>query len=130
MYKIHRHKLQMNLKLFFFLKSLFSTGYSGCLLLTLDDESISVDLRKVFDDLLTDSECLCLLHVDLVGSLTRGAKLAVSLEMVLADVKLGARSGEFAGTVQTISFVEMWANLERGHTSWRETHRAVDSENT
>lgn len=130
MFKIHRHKLQMNLKLFFFLKSLFSTGYSGCLPLTLDDEFISVDLRKVFDDLLTDSECLCLLHVDLVGSLTRGAKLAVSLEMVLADVKLGARSGEFAGTVQTISFVEMWANLERGHTSWRETHRAVHSENT
>lgn len=60
---------------------------------------------KVVDILLTES--LQGLHVDIVGSLTGGAKLTVPLEMVLADVKLVAVGFEPAGTVLTVALVVM-----------------------
>lgn len=94
-------------------KVLAFTGNSWSLMLTQDDEFISVDLKKVFNVLLTDSsENLFVLRVNTVGSLTRRAKLAVTMEMVMADVKLGARVGELAGAVLTISLVVMLADLE------------------
>lgn len=82
--------------------------------MTHDDEFISVDLMKVFNILLTESsENLHSIHINIVGSLTPRAELTVALEIVQADVKLGAGGGELAGTVQTIALVVMWADLER-----------------
>lgn len=45
--------------------------------------------------------------------LTCRAKLTVTLEMVLADVKLGACGGKLAGAVHTIALVVMWAYLRQ-----------------
>lgn len=78
---------------------MFFTGNSSraSLLLTHDDEFVSVDLRKVSNILLTESSGnLRSVRVNIVGSLTRRAKLTVTLEIVQADVKLGARGGELA----------------------------------
>lgn len=89
-----------------------SSGLS--LLLTHDDEFISVDLKKVFNILLTESsENLRSMFINIMGSLTRRAKLTVALEIVLADVKLVAGGGELAGTVQTVALVVMWADLRK-----------------
>lgn len=68
---------------------------------------------KVFDILLTESsQNLHSMRFNIVGSLTGRAKLTVTLEIVLAYVKLAAGCGELAGTVQTIALVVMWADLE------------------
>lgn len=91
-------------------------GNSSCasLLLTHDDEFVSVDLRKVSNIFLTQSSGnLRSVRVDIVGSLTRRAKLTVTLEIVQADVKLGARGGELAGAVHTVALVVMWADLRK-----------------
>lgn len=83
--------------------------------MTHDDEFISVDHKKVCNILLTEpSENLRSLCFNVMGPLTRRAKLTVTLEVVLADVKLGAGGGELAGAVQTVALVVMWAYLGMG----------------
>ncbi len=78
-----------------------------------DDEFISVDLMKVSHILLTETfEELHSMCINIMGSLTRRAKPAVALEVMLADVKLDAGGGEFARTVWTVALVVMWADLE------------------
>lgn len=49
-----------------------------------------------------------------MGPLTVRAKLTVTLEMVQADMQLGAGSGEPAGAVQTVALVVMRAYLGVG----------------
>lgn len=102
-------------------KSLFFTrNRSGSsLLLSHDDEFVSVDLTKVFNILLTESsENLHFMGTELMGPLTGRSKLTDTLEIVLADVKLDAGGGEPAGTVQTIALVVMWANLQGCTDRW------------
>lgn len=73
-----------------------------------DDEFIVVDLVKILNILLTEpSQC-----IDGVGSLTRGAKLTVTLEMVLADMEFCAGGCKFTGSKRTIALVVMWAYLK------------------
>lgn len=68
---------------------------------------------KVFNILLTESiEDLRSMSVNFMGSLTRRAELTVSLEIVLADMKLCAGSGELAATIRAVALVVMWADLE------------------
>ena len=77
-----------------------------------DDEFVSVDLTDVSNNLLTESlKNLHFMGVEMMGSLAARSKLTVSLQIVLADVKLSTGSGELAGTVQTIALVVMWTNL-------------------
>lgn len=79
-----------------------------------NDEFISVDLINDVHILHAEGfQELHALHIEAVGPLTRRAKLAVPLEIVQADVKLGAVGGEPAGSMQTISLVVMWAYLQR-----------------
>lgn len=81
--------------------------------MTHDDEFISVDPLKVFNILLTeDMENPHSLCVNSMGSLTRRAKFTVTLEIVLADMKLDAGGAELAGAMQTVALVVMWAYLE------------------
>lgn len=47
-----------------------------------------------------------------MAPLTRRPKATVTLEVVQAEVKLAAGGGELAGTVQTIAFVVMRADLQ------------------
>lgn len=77
-----------------------------------DDEFVSEDLTEVSNNLVTESlKNLHSMGVEMMGPLTRRSKLTVSLEIVLADVKLSAGGGEPAGTVQTVALVVMWTNL-------------------
>lgn len=85
---------------------------SASLLLTHDDEFISVDLIKVFNILPTEPSEDLSMHVNMMGPLTRRAKLTVTLEIVQADVKLVAGGGELAGAVQTVAFVVMCTDLK------------------
>lgn len=81
--------------------------------MTRDDELISVDLVKVFNILPTESsEELRCVFIQAMVSFTRRAKLAVTLEKVLADMELDAGGGEFAGAVLTVALVVMWAYLQ------------------
>lgn len=83
-------------------------------LLTGDYEFIPVDFVKVLNILLVESsEKLQCLFIKSMGSLTRRAKLAVSLQEVQADVELFAGGGESAGAELTITFVVMWTNLRK-----------------
>lgn len=102
-------------RLSFLYKSLFFTRNrrGSSLLLSHDDEFVSVDLTKVFNILLTESsENLHFMGTELMGPLTGRSKLTDTLEIVLADVKLDAGGGEPAGTVQTVALVVMLANLQ------------------
>lgn len=78
-----------------------------------DDEFVSVDLVKVSYVLLTEAfENLHLCGTKIMAPLTRRPKFTVTLEVVQAEVKLAAGGGELAGTVQTIAFVVMRADLQ------------------
>ena len=117
-----KYKIYFALQKFkkFPIESLFFTRNSGglSLMLSHNDEFISVDLQNVRNILLAESfEELHSLCIDSMCSLTRRAKLTVTLEIVLADVKLGAGSSKPAGAVHTVALVVMWANLE-GSTEW------------
>lgn len=97
-------------------KAVFSTRElrSLPLPLRLIDESISVYLKEVYNILLTEiMETFFLIDSEMMGPLAGGSKYAVPLEKMLADVKLLAGGGVFAGAVQPVPLVVMWANLCR-----------------
>lgn len=102
-----------SLKNVYLLKSFTENSRSLSLMLTRDDEFISVDLKKVCNIFLTESsENLRSIGINSMCSFARGAKLTVTLQIVQADVELGAGSGEFAGTVHTVAFIVVLADLE------------------
>lgn len=92
----------------------FTRNCSGrSLLLFFDDAFVSVYLRKFYNIFLAESsENLHSLGTEVMGPLTRRSKFTVTPQKVLADVELGAGGGELAGSMRTIAFVVMWANLE------------------
>lgn len=97
-------------------------------LLTGDYEFIPVDFVKVLNILLVESsEKLQCLFIKSMGSLTRRAKLAVSLQEVQADVELFAGGGESAGAKLTITFVVMWTNPNVQLPATRYLHRCNPS---
>lgn len=83
-------------------------------MLTNDDEFIPIDLVKVLNIFFTESleKFQCLL-VKSVLSLTRRAKLTVSLQKVQADMELFAGGSKLAGAKLTVTLVVMWTNLKK-----------------
>lgn len=101
-------------RLKFLFQGLNTRRRAGCFFLMFhDDEFVSVDLVKVSYVLLTEAfENLHLRVTKIMAPLTRSPKLTVTLEVVQAEVRLVAGSGELAGTVRTIAFVVMRADLQ------------------
>lgn len=101
-------------RLKFLFQGLNTRRRAGCSFLMFhDDEFVSVDLVKVSYVLLTEAfENLHLRGSKIMAPLTCRPKLTVTLEEVQAEVKLAAGGGKLAGTVRTIAFVVMRADLQ------------------